>query len=127
MASAPRPPGEWRESSARRGPGAAEDARRGAQPSRARIRVAPRHSTVGLTQINAANSGARFASRRSKRRWRASLDLQCDGSKIFASWTWRVWRIDHEWEEREEGEDEICRLHIDGAALTVRREATGLV
>jgi len=38
-----------------------------------------------------------------------------------------VWRIDHEWEEREEGEDEICRLHIDGAALTVRREATGLV
>jgi activator of HSP90 ATPase len=37
-----------------------------------------------------------------------------------------VWRIDHEWEEREEGEDEICRLHIDGAALTALREATGL-
>jgi hypothetical protein len=37
-----------------------------------------------------------------------------------------VWRIDHEWEELEKGEDEVCRLHIDGAALSALREATGL-
>jgi hypothetical protein len=37
-----------------------------------------------------------------------------------------VWRIDQAWEELERGEDEACRLHIDGPALTALREATGL-
>jgi hypothetical protein len=35
-----------------------------------------------------------------------------------------VWRIEHEWEGLEKGEDEVCRLHIDGAALEALREAT---
>jgi hypothetical protein len=38
-----------------------------------------------------------------------------------------VWRIEHEWEGLEKGEDEVCRLHIDGAALQALREATGHV
>jgi len=38
-----------------------------------------------------------------------------------------VWRIDHEWEELEKGEDEVCRLHVDGAALHALRAATGAV
>ena len=37
-----------------------------------------------------------------------------------------VWRIDHEWEEREKGGDEAFELHIDGLALTALREAIGL-
>ena len=37
-----------------------------------------------------------------------------------------VWRIDHEWEEREKGGDEAFQLHIDGPALTALREAIGL-
>lgn len=36
-----------------------------------------------------------------------------------------VWRIEHEWEGLEKGEDEVCMLHIDGAALQALREATG--
>ena len=37
-----------------------------------------------------------------------------------------VWRIDHEWEERDKGGDEAFQLHIDGPALTALREAIGL-
>jgi hypothetical protein len=36
-----------------------------------------------------------------------------------------VWRIEHEWEGLEKGEDEVCMLHVDGAALQALREATG--
>ena len=36
-----------------------------------------------------------------------------------------VWRIEHEWEGLEKGEDEVCMLHVDGAALQSLREATG--
>ena len=36
-----------------------------------------------------------------------------------------VWRNEHEWEGLEKGEDEVCRLHIDGAALQALREAAG--
>ena len=36
-----------------------------------------------------------------------------------------IWRIEHEWEGLEKGEDEVCRLHVDGAALQALREATG--
>ena len=36
-----------------------------------------------------------------------------------------IWRIEHEWEGLEKGEDEVCRLHIDGVALQALREATG--
>lgn len=35
-----------------------------------------------------------------------------------------VWRVEHEWEGLEKGEDEVCLLHIDGAALQALREAT---
>jgi hypothetical protein len=35
-----------------------------------------------------------------------------------------IWRIEHEWEGLEKGEDEACRLHVDGAALEALREAT---
>jgi hypothetical protein len=36
-----------------------------------------------------------------------------------------IWRIEHEWEGLEKGEDEVCRLHIDGPALQALREVTG--
>jgi hypothetical protein len=36
-----------------------------------------------------------------------------------------VWRTEHEWEGLEKGEDEVCMLHVDGAALQALREATG--
>ncbi len=36
-----------------------------------------------------------------------------------------VWRIEHEWEGLEKGEDEVCMLHVDGPALQALREATG--
>src|SRR5271169_4272420 len=36
-----------------------------------------------------------------------------------------IWRNEHEWEGLEKGEDEVCRLHIDGTALEALREATG--
>lgn len=36
-----------------------------------------------------------------------------------------VWRMEHEWEGLEKGEDEVCMLHVDGAALQALREATG--
>jgi hypothetical protein len=28
-----------------------------------------------------------------------------------------IWRVEHEWIGLEKGEDEVCRLHIDGPAL----------
>ena len=34
-----------------------------------------------------------------------------------------IWRIEHEWEGLEKGEDEVCRLHIDGGALEALQEA----
>lgn len=37
-----------------------------------------------------------------------------------------VWRIEHEWEGLEKGEDEVCMLHVDGPALQALREAAGL-
>ncbi len=37
-----------------------------------------------------------------------------------------IWRIEHEWEGLEKGEDEVCMLHVDGAALQALREAAGL-
>ena len=36
-----------------------------------------------------------------------------------------VWRVEHEWEGLEKGEDEVCMLRVDGAALQALREATG--
>jgi hypothetical protein len=37
-----------------------------------------------------------------------------------------VWRVEHEWEGLEKGEDEVCMLRVDGAALQALREATGV-
>ena len=37
-----------------------------------------------------------------------------------------VWREEHEWEGLEDGEDEVCKAHVDGAALVALREAAGL-
>lgn len=34
-----------------------------------------------------------------------------------------IWRVEHEWIGLEKGEDEVCRLHIDGPALEALREA----
>jgi hypothetical protein len=36
-----------------------------------------------------------------------------------------VWRNEDEWQGLEEGEDEVCMVHIDGAALRALREASG--
>ena len=35
-----------------------------------------------------------------------------------------VWRNEHEWIGLEKGEDEACRLHVDGPALQALKEAT---
>jgi hypothetical protein len=37
-----------------------------------------------------------------------------------------VWREEHEWEGLDEGEDEACKVYVDGAALVALREACGL-
>ena len=34
-----------------------------------------------------------------------------------------IWRVEHEWIGLEKGEDEACRLHIDGPALAALGEA----
>jgi len=34
-----------------------------------------------------------------------------------------VWRVEHEWVGLEKGEDEVCRLHVDGPALEALAEA----
>lgn len=34
-----------------------------------------------------------------------------------------VWRNESEWEGLDEGENEICKIHVDGAALIALREA----
>ncbi len=36
-----------------------------------------------------------------------------------------IWRIEHEWIGLEKGEDEVCRLHIDGPALAALRDVAG--
>ena len=36
-----------------------------------------------------------------------------------------IWRVEHEWIGLEKGEDEVCRLHVDGPALAALREAAG--
>ena len=37
-----------------------------------------------------------------------------------------IWRVEHEWEGLEKGEDEVCMLHVDGPALQALRGAAGL-
>jgi hypothetical protein len=37
-----------------------------------------------------------------------------------------VWRDDYEWKGVEEGEDEVCKAYVDGAALVALREASGV-
>jgi hypothetical protein len=36
-----------------------------------------------------------------------------------------VWRNEDEWQGLEEGEDDVCMVHVDGAALRALREASG--
>jgi len=34
-----------------------------------------------------------------------------------------IWRVEHEWIGLEKGEDEVCRLHVDGPALAALKAA----
>jgi hypothetical protein len=36
-----------------------------------------------------------------------------------------VWRNEDEWRGLEDGEDDVCMVHVDGAALQALREVSG--
>jgi hypothetical protein len=70
-----------------------------------------------VKQLYGARDWSAFKAGAWKEITQASRDVLNDKSASL------VWRNESEWEGLDEGENEICKIHVDGAALIALREA----